>query len=84
MPKIDLNLDKLKAEYAEIQAFLSQPSAYSAPDFSAKNKRFSELEKIIGKEKMDEHKKIRQQRLDRMNENRRERPDMGRRGNRDQ
>ena len=47
MPKIDLNLDKLKAEYAEIQAFLSQPSAYSAPDFSAKNKRFSELEKII-------------------------------------
>ena len=47
MPKIDLNLDKLKAEYAEIQAFLSQPSAYSAPDFSVKNKRFSELEKII-------------------------------------
>ena len=33
---------------------------------------------------MDEHKKISQQRLDRMNENRRERPDMGRRGNRDQ
>lgn len=47
MPKIDLNLDKLRAEYSEIQDFLSTPTAYSSPDFSAKNKRFSELEKII-------------------------------------
>ena len=49
MPKIDLNLDKLKTEYSEIESFLSKPSAYSSPDFSAKNKRFSELEKIIEK-----------------------------------
>ena len=47
MPKIDLNLDKLKNEREEIQAFLSEPNAYSSPDFSAKNKRFTELEKII-------------------------------------
>lgn len=49
MPKIDLNLDKLKTEYAEIEAFLSTPDAYAVSDFSARNKRFSELEKIIAK-----------------------------------
>lgn len=49
MPKIELNLDKLKTEYAEIRDFLSTPTAYSSPDFTAKNKRFSELEKIIEK-----------------------------------
>lgn len=49
MPKIDLNLDKLKNEYSEIQEFLSTPTAFSSPDFSAKNKRFAELEKIIEK-----------------------------------
>ena len=50
MPKIDLNIDKLKTEREEIQAFLSEPNAYSSPDFSSKNKRFTELEKIIEKE----------------------------------
>ena len=49
MPKIDLNLDKLKKEYSEIETFLSAPSAYSDPEFSTKNKRFSDLEKIIEK-----------------------------------
>ncbi len=49
MPKIDLNLDKLKNEHSEIETFLSEPSAYSNPEFSAKNKRFSELEKIIAR-----------------------------------
>lgn len=49
MPKIDLNLEKLKNEYSEIESFLSSPSAYSSADFSTKNKRFSELEKIIKK-----------------------------------
>lgn len=49
MPKIDLNLENLRSEYTEIEAFLSSPSAYSSPDFSTKNKRFSELEKIIEK-----------------------------------
>lgn len=55
MPKIDLNLDKLKTEREEIQAFLSEPNAYSSPDFSAKNKRFTELEKIIEKGEMREN-----------------------------
>lgn len=49
MPKIDLNLEKLRAEYTEIQTFLSSPEAYSSPDFSTKNKRFAELEKLIFK-----------------------------------
>lgn len=47
MPKIDLNLKELKQEYSDIRDFLSTPTAYSSPDFSNKNKRFSELEKII-------------------------------------
>ena len=55
MPKIDLNLEKLKTEREEIQAFLSEPNAYSSPDFSAKNKRFTELEKIIEKGEMREN-----------------------------
>ena len=60
MPKIDLNLDKLKSEYAEIEAFLSTPDAYAASDFSARNKRFSELEKIIarGEERQNLEKNI--------------------------
>lgn len=55
MPKIDLNLDKLKNEREEIQAFLSEPNAYSSPDFSAKNKRFTELEKIIERGELREN-----------------------------
>ena len=55
MPKIDLNLEKLKAEYSEIQDFLSTPTAYSSPDFSTKNKRFSELEKIIERGELREN-----------------------------
>lgn len=47
MAKIDLNLEKLQTEHREIEAFLSTPSAYTSPDFSAKNKRLAELEKII-------------------------------------
>jgi peptide chain release factor 1 len=47
MPKISLNIDELKREKAELAAFLASPSAYSDPAFSAKNKRFSELEGII-------------------------------------
>lgn len=54
MPKIDLNLDKLKNEYSEIQEFLSTPTAFSSPDFSTKNKRFAELEKIIEKGELRE------------------------------
>lgn len=47
MPKISLNLSDLRAEYADLGNFLAQPKAYSSPNFTAKNKRFTELETII-------------------------------------
>ncbi|MDR2063545.1 MAG: peptide chain release factor 1 [Candidatus Nomurabacteria bacterium] len=47
MPRIELNIEKLKQEQAELEQFLSTPSAYSTPDFSAKNRRFQELQEII-------------------------------------
>src|SRR5688500_18593949 len=49
MPKISLNLNELTAEKAELTDFLATPNAYSHPEFSAKNKRLSELENIIEK-----------------------------------
>lgn len=49
MPKINLNIDNLKAEKQELGDFLARPDAYSDPSFTAKNKRFSELEAIIDK-----------------------------------
>ncbi|MBM3210290.1 peptide chain release factor 1 [Candidatus Saccharibacteria bacterium] len=47
MPKISLDLAALQSEYAELSAFLADPSAYSNPEFSTKNKRFTELETLI-------------------------------------
>lgn len=47
MPKINLNLQQLQAERAELSAFLSTPSAYTDPQFRTKNKRFTELETLI-------------------------------------
>jgi peptide chain release factor 1 len=49
MPKISLNLSELTAEKRELGNFLASPNAYSDPDFSGKNKRFTELEGIIEK-----------------------------------
>ncbi len=49
MPKIELNIDELNAERKEIGEFLASPTAYNDPDFTAKNKRFTELENIIEK-----------------------------------
>jgi len=49
MPKISLNLNELIAEKAELADFLASPTAYSDPEFSSKNKRFTELEAIIEK-----------------------------------
>lgn len=49
MPKISLNIDELTAEKNTLGEFLASPNAYSDPEFSAKNKRFSELEGIIAK-----------------------------------
>jgi len=49
MPKISLNLDELKAEKQSLGDFLAQPDAYSDPDFTTKNKRFTELDNVIAK-----------------------------------
>lgn len=49
MPKISLNLDELRAEQKELDAFLTQPTAYSDPDFTKKNKRLTELQNLIEK-----------------------------------
>ncbi|HMI09857.1 MAG TPA: peptide chain release factor 1 [Candidatus Saccharimonadales bacterium] len=47
MPKISLNISDLTAEKASLADFLASPSAYSDPDYSKKNKRFTELEAIL-------------------------------------
>ena len=49
MAKISLDMDSLKSERADLSNFLAQPDAYSSPDFTIKNKRFSELETLISK-----------------------------------
>lgn len=49
MPRIELNIEELMAEKKDLDAFLSQPNAYSDPDFSKKNKRLLELTNILEK-----------------------------------
>lgn len=49
MPKINLNLDELKTEKQSLADFLASPTAYSNPEYTTKNKRFTELEAIIDK-----------------------------------
>jgi peptide chain release factor 1 len=49
MPKIELNIDELTTEKTELGDFLASPTAFSDPDFTKKNKRFTELESIIEK-----------------------------------
>lgn len=49
MPKISLNIDDLTTERQELSDFLASPTAFSDPDFTKKNKRFTELENIIAK-----------------------------------
>jgi len=49
MPRIELNIDELTAEKQALSDFLAQPDAYNDPDFTKKNKRFTELESIIAK-----------------------------------
>lgn len=47
MVKISLDLETLQAEYDALSGFLSHADAYADPEFSAKNKRFTELETLI-------------------------------------
>jgi peptide chain release factor 1 len=54
MPKIELNIDELRKEKAELGNFLASPTAYSDPNFTKKNKRFTELEGVIEKVQLRE------------------------------
>lgn len=47
MPQINLNLEDLNTEHQSLGEFLADPQAYTDPQFTAKNKRFSELESLI-------------------------------------
>lgn len=47
MSMINLNLDDLQAERAELTAFLSGPNAFSDPDYIRKNRRLTELDDLI-------------------------------------
>ncbi|HRQ86849.1 MAG TPA: PCRF domain-containing protein, partial [Candidatus Saccharibacteria bacterium] len=49
MTKIAIDIPTLTQEKNELEAFLADPSAYSDPDFSKKNKRFIELQTLIEK-----------------------------------
>ena len=59
MARITLDLTALEVEYSALSNFLAQPDAYNDPQFTAKNKRFSELEAIIAK--AIERKQVEQQ-----------------------
>lgn len=47
MPQINLDHDALVVEKQQLTDFLSQPSAFSDPDFAAKNRRLSEIDELI-------------------------------------
>lgn len=49
MTKIAIDVNALNQEKNELEAFLANPTAYSDPDFSKKNKRFIELQTLIEK-----------------------------------
>jgi len=49
MPKISLNIDELQAEKIKLGEFLARPDAYADDDYTAKNKRFTELDAILEK-----------------------------------
>ncbi len=49
MPKISLNVSDLQTEKASLGDFLASPTAYSDHEYSAKNRRFTEIEAILEK-----------------------------------
>ena len=49
MPKISLNIEELTAELKDLDTFLARPDAYADDDFTARNKRFIELQTILEK-----------------------------------
>ena len=49
MVKISLNTTELQAEKQALGEFLARPDAYADEDYTAKNKRFTELDAILAK-----------------------------------
>jgi peptide chain release factor 1 len=49
MAKISINIKELQLEKAELNSFLSSPTAYSNPDYTSKNKRLTEIDRILDK-----------------------------------
>jgi len=49
MAKINLNAAELTKEKQELADFLASPTAYNDPEYSARNKRFSEIETLLEK-----------------------------------
>lgn len=47
MATVQVDLTKLKSELDELTSFLSQPNAYSNPDFGKKSKRQAELQETV-------------------------------------
>lgn len=54
MPKINLDITELTTEKTLLGEFLASPGAFNDPEFSGKNKRFTELEGIIEKAQLRE------------------------------
>lgn len=49
MARIEINIEDLKTEKENLVNFLSSPSAYSDPDFSTKNRRMGEVDRLLEK-----------------------------------
>lgn len=49
MARISIDIESLKAEKQNLSDFLASPDSYNDPEFSAKNKRFNELDSILEK-----------------------------------
>lgn len=49
MPKINLDIAELEKEKITLGEFLASPTAFNDPEFSSKNKRFTELDTILEK-----------------------------------
>ncbi len=49
MAKIQLDINTLQLEHSELTSFLSSPTAYTDPEYTAKNRRLTELDNLIAK-----------------------------------
>jgi peptide chain release factor 1 len=49
MAKISINIEDLQLEKTELTSFLSSPTAYTNPDYTTKNKRLTEIDRILEK-----------------------------------